>query len=70
MITISPELEAQINQCAQHAGYQPTELIQHLITEYLEDIKDAIIPKNAYQEFIESGQKAISYEQVILKNDL
>lgn len=70
MLTISPELEAQINQCAQYAGYQPTELIKFLVTEYFADIQDAITAKNAYQEFIESGQPAISYEQVMLENDL
>lgn len=66
MLEISPELEAQINQCAQHAGYQPIELIQHLITEYFEDIQDTITAKNA----IENGQEAVSYEQVMLENRL
>lgn len=39
MITISPELEAQINQCAQHAGYQPDAFIKYLVTEYVEEIQ-------------------------------
>jgi len=70
MIQISDTQEVRLNALASKAGKPVTEVIDLLMTEYIQDMQDAIEADTAYAEFLESGGKTISLEQLKKENGL
>ena len=70
MIQISDTQEVRLNALASKAGKPVTEVIDLLMTEYIQDMQDAIEADSAYAEFLESGEKTISLEQLKKENGL
>ena len=70
MLNIPESQERQLNKLAFDAGQPVLTFLDSLINQYIQDNKDAKTAVKAYQEFIQSGEKSISLEQVLKENGL
>ncbi len=68
MIQINGFQENQINQLASDSGKTVSEFIDTLINEYCLDRHEALEADKAYKEFIASGEKSLSLDELIKTN--
>ncbi|ELZ6693822.1 hypothetical protein UXW71_000455 [Campylobacter jejuni] len=63
-IELSSEKEQAFLNIAKERNTSKEEIIQALIMEFLEDLEDAKIGEVAYKEYLASGKKSISADQL------
>ncbi|WP_321151271.1 DUF6290 family protein [Campylobacter jejuni] len=63
-IELSSEKEQAFLNIAKERNTSKEEIIQALIMEFLEDLEDAKIGEVAYKEYLASGKKSISADEL------
>ncbi|EAI4574996.1 hypothetical protein FDN68_07370 [Campylobacter jejuni] len=63
-IKLSSEKEQAFLNIAKERNTSKEEIIQALIMEFLEDLEDAKIGEVAYKEYLASGKKSISADEL------
>lgn len=69
-IELPEEIEERINSFVGAAQHSQKEFIQEAVERFLEDLEDARAADAAYEEFLASGKKTISLDEVIKKYGL
>ncbi|EHA0915381.1 DUF6290 family protein [Campylobacter jejuni] len=69
-IELSSEKEQAFLNIAKERNTSKEEIIQALIMEFLEDLEDAKIGEVAYKEYLASGKKSISADELFKELDL
>lgn len=70
MIELPIPVENRLIHAAQESGQNLASFIETLLDEYIEDQRDVKIAEAAYREFIQSGESAIPFSQVMSDNGL
>ncbi|HDZ5006174.1 TPA: hypothetical protein RTG46_001379 [Campylobacter jejuni] len=69
-IELSSEKEQAFLNIAEERNTSKEKITEALIMEFLEDLEDAKIGEEAYKEYLESGKKSISADELFKELDL
>lgn len=69
-IRLSKDLDARLDALASKTNRAKAYYVKKALTKFLEDQEEIELATQAYKEFLESGQKTVSYEEVLRENGL
>jgi RHH-type rel operon transcriptional repressor/antitoxin RelB len=69
-VRLSKSLEAKLDALAERTHRAKSYYVKKALTEYLENQEEYEIAAAAYKEYLESGKKSISFEELMKKNGL
>ena len=67
-VRLSEELETRLNNLAAATKRPKSFYVREAIERSIEDLEDAYLAESAYEEFVKSGEKAVTLEE--LEQDL
>ncbi len=67
-VRLSEELEARLNNLAAATKRPKSFYVREAIERSIEDLEDAYLAESAYEEFVKSGEKTVTLEE--LEQDL
>ena len=63
-IRLNENVENQLKEVAEFEGVSVSDYVRNLINEKLEDMYDLKIAEEAHKEYIKSGKKTYSFDEV------
>ncbi|EHM13600.1 putative DNA-binding protein with an HTH domain [Jonquetella anthropi DSM 22815] len=64
LLQLERQIEARLHTIAKESGHTEEWHVQQALNQYLEDLEDAAIGDEAYQEYLRSGKKSYTMEEV------
>ncbi|EHM12999.1 putative DNA-binding protein with an HTH domain [Jonquetella anthropi DSM 22815] len=61
---LTGQMQARLRAVAEKSGHTEQWHVEQALNQYLEDLEDAAIGDEAYQEYLRSGKKSYSMEEV------
>ena len=63
-IRLNENVENQLKEVAEFEGVSISDYVRNLINEKLEDMYDLKVAEEAHKEYVKSGKKAYSFDEV------
>ena len=63
-IRLNEKLENQLKEVAEFEGVSVSDYVRNLINEKLEDMYDLKVAEEAHKEYVKSGKKTYSFDEV------
>jgi len=66
-IRLNEKIESQLKEVAEFEGLSISDYVRNLITEKLEDMYDLKVAEEAHKDYIKSGKKTYTFDEVFDK---